>query len=233
MGRRAFEEVLRKRHIDKPSPAEMNEMAGRLGFEDIRHLYAAIGAGDLRARSAAERIFGRETKPKKSGPPSQEPDRRLARGVRVVGSDKFLVRFPKCCQPVPGDSIVGYITRGRGITIHRADCHNTFQVAREPERRVDADWAPGPKDRYPVGVIVAGRNRSNLLADLSKAISDLGTNIVSVNIGSDKDSFEGSFLLEVDGAEHLERVLSAATRVHGVTLARRDNVARSAKKESR
>ncbi len=232
VGRRAFEEVLRKRHIEKPSPAEFREMTARLGFEDVRHLHAGIGSGDLTARSAAERLFGREMKSKKSGAPSRDVDRQPARGVRVVGSDKFMVRFANCCQPVPGDAIVGYVTRGRGITIHRMDCHNTFQIAREPERRVDAEWAPCPKDRYPVGIVVAGRNRANLLADLSKAISDVGTNIVNVNITSNQSAFQGSFLVEVDGTGHLDRILGAAARVNGVTLVRRDHTPRSGKRQA-
>ena len=226
VGRRAFEDVLRKRHLQKPSPAQLQEMSVHLGFEDARHLYAGIGSGDLTARSVVERLFGREAKPKKSGGPARDVTRQPARGVRVVGSDKFMVRFANCCQPVPGDSIVGYVTRGRGITIHRADCHNTFQIAREPERRVDAEWAPHPRDRYPVGIVVAGRNRTNLLADLSKAISDVGTNIVNVNITSNRDTFRGSFLVEVGGTEHLDRILGAAARVGGVTLVRRDNTPR-------
>lgn len=220
-GRRLLREVLRKRHLPQPSPQDLKRLAERQGFEESTHLLASIGAGDLTARQVVERLFGRETRGPAAVPAGET--KRHARGVRVAGSDSVLVRFANCCQPVPGDPIVGYITRGRGITVHREDCHNTFLISREPERRVDAEWAPTDGDRYPVRIVVRGEDRQSLLADLSKAISDQGTNILSVSISSDASTFNGSLLVEVEGVEHLERVLGAVGGVSGVSLARRDH----------
>ncbi|MCK4548147.1 MAG: bifunctional (p)ppGpp synthetase/guanosine-3',5'-bis(diphosphate) 3'-pyrophosphohydrolase [Candidatus Eisenbacteria sp.] len=220
-GRRALEDMFRKRRLAKPSSAELHALAGKMGYEDLRNLYGSIGAGDLTARHVVDCIYGREEKPKRVVAATGARDPSQARGVCVEGADSVLVRFANCCQPVPGEPIVGYITRGRGITIHRVGCHNTFQMLKEPERRIGAEWAPGATDRYPVGIVVAGNDRPNLLADLSKAISDLETNMISVSISGDQATFEGRFLVEVKSAKHLKRVLEAASGVKGVTRVRR------------
>ena len=225
-GKRLLEAALRKRRLPKPSASDLGQLAERMGFEDPRQLYVCIGAGDLTARQVVDRLFGKETRDRDVAPRA-EVGRESGRGIRVDGSDRMLVRLANCCLPVPGDTIVGYVTRGRGITIHRRDCRNTFQMQREPERRVDAEWAPAAEDRYPVRISVRGQDRRNLLADLSKAVSDQGTNILSVSIASTRQAFEGSLLVEVRSLEHLDRILEAARQVKEVQMVRREQGSRN------
>jgi len=153
---------------------------------------------------------------------------RLGRGIKIQGVDGLMVRYAQCCQPVPGDPVVGYVTQGRGISIHRADCPNLLTLSAEAERRVDIDWQESEGEVFMVRLAVAGEDRRGLYADICQAISETGTNIRSADLSSRDGAVFGSMLVEVENQTHLNKVLKAIRKVKGVTeVSRRDSGAHS------
>ena len=104
--------------------------------------------------------------------------------MRIQGVDGLMVRYAQCCQPVPGDPVVGYVTRGRGVSIHRADCPNLLLLAHEPERRLEIDWQEAEGERFVVRLALEGNDRRGLYADVAAAVSSTGTDIKSMDLQS-------------------------------------------------
>jgi GTP diphosphokinase / guanosine-3',5'-bis(diphosphate) 3'-diphosphatase len=143
--------------------------------------------------------------------------------------DGLMVRYAQCCQPVPGDSVVGYVTRGRGISIHRADCPNLLTVPDASDRRVEIDWQHQQGELFMVCLGVVGEDRRGLYADLMTAVSGTGTNIRRVDLDTKEGGMLGTVLVEVENQAHLTRVMRAMRRVKGVTsVDRREPAARNA-----
>jgi GTP pyrophosphokinase len=153
---------------------------------------------------------------------------RLGRGIKIQGVDGLMVRYAQCCQPVPGDAVVGYVTQGRGISIHRGDCPNLLTLSAEVERRVEIDWQESEGEVFVVRLAVGGEDRRGLYADICEAVSETGTNIRSAELASKDGAVYGSMLVEVENQTQLNKVLRAVRKVKGVTrVARRDSGAHS------
>ena len=136
-----------------------------------------------------------------------------------------MVRYAQCCQPVPGDPVVGYVTRGRGVSIHRADCPNLLLLAHEPERRLEIDWQEAEGERFLVRLALEATDRRGLYADLAAAVTGTGTDIRSMELRTTDGKVNGSVLVEVENLAHLEKIMKAARRVKGVTeVARRERL---------
>ncbi len=129
--------------------------------------------------------------------------------------DDILVKFGKCCDPVPGDAISGYITRGFGVTIHRANCINALTM--DPDRQIDVEWDEAITETYPVKIHVKSYDRVGLLADLAMTISKNGANILSANskIG-ESEIVDSLFTLSIRNTEHLSRLLSEIRKVKAI-----------------
>ena len=138
------------------------------------------------------------------------------RGVRIQGMENLMVRYSQCCQPVPGDEVIGYITRGRGVSIHRVDCPNVLNLADHPERRVEIEWEAESGERFFVRLEMEGSDRRGLVADIASTITQANTNIKSVNIQAEELGMRGEFVVEVENLDHLKRVVNAVKRVKGV-----------------
>ena len=150
---------------------------------------------------------------------------RGTKGVRIQGVDGLMVRYAQCCQPVPGDPVVGYVTRGRGVSIHRADCPNLLLLAHEPERRLEIDWQEAQGERFVVRLALEGNDRRGLYADVAAAVSSTGTDIKSMDLRSTDGRAIGSMLVEVENLVHLEKIIRATRRVKGITdVARRERL---------
>jgi GTP pyrophosphokinase len=128
-----------------------------------------------------------------------------------------MVRYAQCCQPVPGDPVVGYVTRGRGVSIHRGDCPNLLLLAHEPERRLEIDWQEAQGERFLVRLALEGNDRRGLYADVAAAVSATGTDIKSMDLRSSDGRIVGSVLVEVENLAHLQKIVKAARRVKGIT----------------
>lgn len=221
LGKEILERELKKRKIRKPRDKAMNRVAEEFGLRDGLLLLAKIGEGEISAEKAVGR-FEREPKPKE---PEEIPKKetkpalkeRQPTGVRIQNVDNLLVRLAKCCQPIAGDEVIGIITRGRGLTVHRVGCPNTFDERVESERKVDLSWRLEEEQSFLVGLIVRGSERAGLLGDVATTISKTGTNIRKATMGSRDRDARGEFVLEVRNVRQLEKIIQAIRRVKGVS----------------
>lgn len=191
------------------------------GVGSEEELYAAIGYGKISPRQAvlkllppeqAQAIGEEEAKGRKPGIPA------TAEGIQIDGVDNILVHFAKCCSPLPGDEIIGFITRGRGVTIHSADCPNIVAVRFDPERQIRVQWDERVKIPHQVKIqVTIGEDRPGLLADISTAISSTDTNIsqAEVKVTEDKRGLN-TFVLDVLDLKQLQIAMQAIRRVRGV-----------------
>jgi GTP diphosphokinase / guanosine-3',5'-bis(diphosphate) 3'-diphosphatase len=236
LGREFLERELRKARKQKPGQEAMQKAAEALGHNNPEQLLAALGTGDVGpAAILAELYPGEEiTKPR---PPTAlerlvDRVRGTSKGVRIQGVDNMMVRYSQCCQPVPGDPVIGYITRGRGISIHRVDCPNVLNLSSHPERRVEIDWASEEDARFLVRLVVDGNDRRGLLSDVAAAITGTGTNIQSAEMKAVEGGMNGAFIVEVQDLAHLKRVIKAVRRVNGVlSVERREHTAENVEPE--
>ena len=127
-----------------------------------------------------------------------------------------MVQYARCCQPVPGDSVIGYITRGRGVSVHRNDCPNILSLSQDPERRVDIEWETQRDDRFFVKLHIRGTDRRGLLSDVAKAITGTGTDISNADMRTTDGGMSGEFSVEVKNLSHLEKVRRSISQVKGV-----------------
>ena len=169
------------------------------------------------------RQFYPDHNPGKEVPDSPSAWERLAkrmrisgRGVRIQGVDNLMIQYSRCCQPVPGDPVIGYITRGRGVSIHRNDCPNVLNLSRDPERRIDIEWGTEKDERFFVKLFMRGTDRRGLLSDVAKAITDTGTDISNADMRTTDGGMSGEFSIEVKDLAHLEKVKRSVGRVKGV-----------------
>ena len=132
-----------------------------------------------------------------------------------------MLSFARCCQPVPGDRVVGIVTVGRGVSVHRQDCPNTFGDRVAPERRVAVDWAQKIGETFPVRLVVYGHDRTSLLADIAKAIAAVPVNIRTAGMASEDHTARGVFVVEVPHLAKLQEVIAAIRRVKGVSRVER------------
>lgn len=200
----------------------------RYGFAAEEELFAALGYGKVSPRQAVSRLLApeefealteaeEESREKKGERKASRP-RPTEEGVRIRGIDDILVRFSKCCSPVPGDDIIGFITRGRGVSIHTADCPNAVSLMADPERQIDVSWDGKRKEPHQVKIRVEiGKDRQGLLADITTAISSTNTNITQADIRvSEERVGVNNFVLEVNDLKQLQATMRAIQKVDGV-----------------
>ncbi len=228
LGREFLDRELKKAKRSLPTDHhDLLEAAITLGFPDFEHVHAALGRGDVGPTAVIKQLFpDHDPAEVARRPPTTleklaERLRISGRGVRIQGMDNLMVRFSRCCQPVPGDAVVGYVTRGRGVSIHRQDCPNVLALARDPERRVEIEWAAEKGDRFFVRLYMRGTDRRGILSDVAKAISDTGTDIQHADMRTGEGGMTAEFVVEVQDLTHLEKVRRAIGRVKGVLAVER------------
>jgi GTP pyrophosphokinase len=222
IGREILNREVRRRRLPKPDDELLESVAKSLNLNDASHLIKSIGQGDLGIVQVIKLMYPETQTPEvpaKAGPLDWLVDkmRGSPKGVRIQGVDGLMVRYAQCCQPVPGDPVVGYVTRGRGVSIHRADCPNLLMLVLEPERRLEIDWKELEGERFIVRLVLDATDRRGLYADLAKAVSATDTDIRSFELQSSDGHVTGALAVEVENLAHLQRILKAARRVKGVT----------------
>jgi GTP pyrophosphokinase len=233
IGRDILTRELRKQHLKLPTDKELEEISQSFGLTDAPLLYAKLGQGDLSVASVVARLRPGKPPEEARGASALERIRRLAqrpvKGVRIGELDGLLIRIAQCCQPIPGDHVIGLITKGRGISVHRMDCPNTFEDRVPPERRIEVEWDVERDQHFLVRLLVVSADRANLLADVASAISRTGTYMRHGAMGSTGDGeARGQFVLEVRNLSHLQRVVQAIRRVRGVRRVERESTAADA-----
>ncbi len=229
LGKEMLDRELRRRRLSPPEAMTIEQLAQALGYGDVDQLMGALGRGSVSVTQLIQRWF-----PQGVGPVQRIKEasldtiraitRRPGRGVRIQGVDNLMINYAKCCQPVPGDAVVGIVTRGRGVTVHRTDCPNTFDDRVAPERRLLVDWDATPEDSFVVKLSIYGVDRKSLLADIAKAISVTNTNIRTAGIKARDRNAQGAFVVEVRDLSHLRSVMHAIERVEGVEAVEREEV---------
>ncbi len=222
LGTELFQRALRKARLPKPSDEEARNVARSLGHKSFDDVVAALARGDI-GPSAVIRGFYPDEDPAtvvRRSPSAleriAEKIRKSNQGVTIQGMDNMMIRYSQCCQPVPGDKVIGYITRGRGISIHRTDCPNVLNLDRDPERRVDIQWKAERGDRFFVHLHMEGTDRRGLLGDVARTISDTATDIQHADMRATDGGMSAAFVVEVQDLPHLKRVMQAVRRVKGV-----------------
>jgi guanosine-3',5'-bis(diphosphate) 3'-pyrophosphohydrolase len=228
LGREMCEKAFRKERLNFNTlvkSEKMNQIVEQFGFRAVDDLIANVGYGKITPQQvlrkfepkideeqADESIFNkligrvRKKKPKA--------------GVLVKGVDDILIKFGKCCQPVPGDPIIGYITRGYGVTVHRTTCVNALSM--NPERQIEVEWNQEATETYPVKIRIISQDRVGLLADVVGNISKFGANILSAKTETRENKMVDSFFtIVVEDTTHLEKIVSAVKKVKHVQEVKR------------
>ena len=230
LGREMLDREAKRRRLPRPDDEALAGVAKALNLNDTHHLMASLGQGDVHALQVLKALHpGLEAAEPSTKPSAFERlvDRMRggSKGVRIQGADGLMVRYAQCCQPVPGDPVIGYVTRGRGVSIHRADCPNLLMLAHEPERRLDIDWQEMEGERFVVRLTLEGNDRRGLYADVAAAVSSTGTDIRSMELRTVDGRASGSVLVEVENLAHLQKIVKATRRVKGITeVARRERI---------
>lgn len=211
----------------------LEQLAQQLGFARADDLYVAVAKDEFSLRNIDYLLSGAKARAvEQTGERAdQEPQVHAAgsdnvvrtgkSGVLVVGVDSLMTQLARCCRPAPPDAIAGFVTRGRGVSIHRADCHAYAALAaRQPERLIDVAWGETGDALYPVDIAIHAQERQNLLRDVSEVFARLRFNVVSVNTHSRRSLAHMVFTVEVRSGEQIARVLTALNEVPGVTAAR-------------
>ncbi len=223
LGREMCDKAFRKYKLNFNALVKSEEMQGvveSFGFKAAEDLIISIGYGKITPLQVVRKFIPKpEEEPIASALAGKAVDagrkKKISSGVMVKGVEDILVRFGKCCQPVPGDSIIGFITRGFGVTIHRSGCVNIVKT--NPERLIEVEWAQSTKEMFPVKIMVRAMDRMGLLADVAAGISKCGANILSANTETDEDKVVSSFFtLAVENIEQLDQVLASLRNIKQV-----------------
>jgi GTP pyrophosphokinase len=231
IGREVAERELRRFGLNLnrlQKDGELDKVAAQFGYRIGDDLLVGIGYGKVSPMQLLQKLLPPEKLA--APPPTPEPSRlteifrkvarRPAGGVRISGIDDVLVRFGRCCNPVPGDPIVGFITRGRGVTVHTIGCEKA--LTQDPARRVDVTWDVKGDFKRLVSVKVVTRDRPGILAKVSQTFSEAGINIASANVRAHGDRAVLSFEVSVQDLKQLTSVMRSIQRIDGVHSVERE-----------
>ncbi|MBC7592075.1 MAG: bifunctional (p)ppGpp synthetase/guanosine-3',5'-bis(diphosphate) 3'-pyrophosphohydrolase [Salinibacterium sp.] len=227
-GKDAIARAMRKQNLPLQklmSQDSFAEVAAQMKYDDVTALYAAVGEGHISTHSVIEKVLASvhsesetddsevEFAPKGRSRALKNSDS----GVLVRGAPDILVKLAKCCTPVPGDEVVGFVTRGSGVSVHRTDCNNVSSLMLEPERIIEVEWAPSSKSLFLVQIQVEALDRSGLLSDVTRVLSENHVNILSATVSTSSERLALSrFVFEMGDTTHLDRVLNAVRRIDAV-----------------
>jgi GTP pyrophosphokinase len=226
LGRELTERELRKCGVSLQKlqkSGELERLAGELHQSSVDDLFIAVGYGKLLPADLIDRVVPEEKRKAAPAPETENPiaklikrvTRRAPTGIRVAGVDDVMIRWGKCCSPLPGDPIVGFITRGRGVTVHTRDCQKGLD--QDPERRIDVEWDGKLKSPRPVSIQVVCADKPGLLAHISQSFHEAGVNISQANCRSTDDHRAvNTFQFSVSDVDQLKGVIKAIQRISGV-----------------
>jgi len=208
----------------------MNNLLKKMSFANIDDMYAAIGYGAVTTKQILQKIleeYKKSTKLKQETiiekvDTKAKKKKNVDHGIKIDGVDNLLVKFSRCCNPVPGDKIVGYITRGRGVSIHRQDCKNVARGDFDKDRLIDVKWEGFEETSYPVEIQASAHDRPGILSEVINLVSDMKTNIDAINARTTKDGVAViDMILEINNKQHLENVMQKIKKINGIYSIRR------------
>jgi GTP pyrophosphokinase len=208
--------------MGKVSKAELESVASEYGYSKMEDLYAALGYGKFSARQVLGKVAPGLAEPPPEPPPPAPPTPGRPHDhndvIKVRGVDELLVYRAKCCNPIRGEAIVGYVTRGKGVAVHSKMCPNVQNLMYDVERKIDVEWARAAEDAFPVKIVIHTDDRPGMLNQLTSVLSDENTNIRSLEAKTDVDHDGGVVEMTVDvrDKKQLEKLVSAMRRISGV-----------------
>jgi len=215
--------VEREARREGATQVRLETLAERLGFDKSDDLFAAAARDEvnLRQLQTTLRALAGFAAPLPAAPsvapPPRKPKPSGDSGILVVGMDRLLTQLAKCCKPVPPDAIRGFVTRGKGVSIHRDDCPSLKRLAElHPERLVDSDWGTKPGGAYAVDMVLTASDRPGLLRDVGEALARERINVTAVRTQSRDDLAHMRFSFDVEDLVQMRRALAAVKQVHGV-----------------
>ncbi len=226
-GKDALQRLMRKQNLPIKRLAtedSLTQVAVEMKYPDLEALYVALGEGHVSPQSVVARLsrtVSETSEEELTEVPLARPVRigptEIGQGVVVKGLPDVWVRLGRCCTPVPGDPIVGFVTRGQGVSVHRTDCPNVKSLEQEPERMIEVTWAEGKPTTFTVAIQVEALDRTRLLSDVATVLSDNHVNILSANSATGRDRITRlRFTFEMADIAHLSSVLAAVKRVDSV-----------------
>lgn len=229
LGKELLERELKKRRLSMVSETELSDLAAMSGFTNLEQMYSAVGSGAASLQTLMNKLA--PPPPEKTEPSFVkrfiDQARSTSKGIKVAGVGNLMYRFASCCQPVPGEKIVGFVTRGRGLSIHRADCQNAVAIYEEPERRVDVEWDVEKGQSFLVRLYALVEDRRNLLKDITEAVADVDINVRGGEITPGLSPAVGHFIIEIQNYGQLTRAVSRIKKVKGVLSVDREGAAES------
>ena len=217
LGNEMLERELKKIHLNLPAPPILEDIAQGMGFLSTEAMLAAIGSGSVSVQHVLTKINPEQMPEVKQSLVKRFIDTaRGGRGIKIQGMGNMMFRFAGCCQPVPGEHIIGFVTRGRGITIHRADCSTAQELSQSPERVVPVEWDVDKDQAFIVKLDMFLEDRKNMLRDITQVIADADANVRGAEISGKGGAVVGSFVVEIKNLSHLNRVIDKVKKVKGV-----------------
>jgi len=217
LGKEILDRELKRARLDMPAEQDLNDIAQGMGFVGSEALIAAIGVGTVSAQQIITKISPeQQPETKKSLVKRFIDTARGGKGIKIQGMGNMMFRFAGCCQPVPGEQIIGFITRGRGITIHRADCPTALELAQDSDRVIDVEWDAARDQAFIVRLDILLEDRKNMLRDITEAISEADANVRGAEITGKGGPVSGAFVIEIKNLGHLNRVIHKVEKVRGV-----------------
>ncbi|HWR54718.1 MAG TPA: bifunctional (p)ppGpp synthetase/guanosine-3',5'-bis(diphosphate) 3'-pyrophosphohydrolase [Bryobacteraceae bacterium] len=201
---------------------DLERVAGEYGFAKVDDLYAALGYGKFSPRKIIHKLDPNAAEPEPEAPkpaPAAQADGGLQGDLvlKVKGFNDLMVYRAKCCNPIRGEAIVGYVTRGKGVAVHSTNCSNVQNLMYEVERRIDVEWAPRADERFPVKIVVYTSDRPGVLTELTSVLSTENSNIRSLEARtSERDGAVVDMTVEVRDKKQLERILTTMRRINGI-----------------
>ncbi|HEU5223681.1 MAG TPA: bifunctional (p)ppGpp synthetase/guanosine-3',5'-bis(diphosphate) 3'-pyrophosphohydrolase [Candidatus Lumbricidophila sp.] len=202
----------------------LQQVAALMRYDDVSGLYAAVGSGIVSTQSVIEKVIAQVQEVDDTDEPTipiTGQSKRLLpssdSGVLVRGAPDILVKLARCCTPVPGDTIVGFVTRGAGVSVHQESCSNVKSLLNEPDRMIEVEWAPSSRSVFMVQIQIEALDRSGLLSDVTRVLAEHHVNILSANVSTSSERLALSrFVFEMGDTTHLDRLLNAVRRIDAV-----------------
>ncbi|MDD5014430.1 MAG: bifunctional (p)ppGpp synthetase/guanosine-3',5'-bis(diphosphate) 3'-pyrophosphohydrolase [Atribacterota bacterium] len=222
-GKELFEKEMEKYKIESfpELTKKLRELSNELGFTELESMFENVGYGKLTPYQVLSKIIPQE---KISPPiiPLVKPKKRMDQGVRVQGINDMMIRFSRCCNPVPGDKIIGYITRGRGVSIHKVDCSNVDFISAEKDRLVKVEWIKTEELFYPVRIKIIADDHPNLVSDIMLIFSSLKITVSAINAITDKNNIANiDITLSINNLNQLQEIIKKIKKIRTILNVKR------------
>jgi len=224
LGKRIVKARLKKRHLSPLFADHVPSLLQFVGVNSLERLYELVGKGEMPVERVMQYFEVKKIRTSvRSRVVSTLMDRLAGRKKEVLvgGDDNLMVRFARCCNPVPGDPIVGFVTRGRGVSVHRTDCSNTEFFLHDSERVINVNWDTGVRKKYRVFIEITANDRHGLLHEIAEVLSDAGADIVDGTIKTEHGRVHNRFKLDIVNKNQLKLILGKLQRIKGVESASR------------